>query len=109
MSWVLVELGVTCAPLLPRTASLVVSVAEVTPQGGALVECSEIGHALCFDALQVNHRAIVPANEHGCANPTSTSEVNGAERRRFWAVRHDPRGRMVPRQCRGESELLRWC
>lgn len=49
---------------VPQTA-LLVSVTEVVPQGGVLIECSEVRHGLCFDALQVNHRTIVPASDRG--------------------------------------------
>jgi hypothetical protein len=49
---------------VPETAVLV-SMAEVVPQGGALVECSVVRHDLCRDALQVGHEAIVPASACG--------------------------------------------
>lgn len=47
---------------VPRGA-LLISAAEVVPQSGVLIKCSEVRHGLCFDALQVNHRAIVSASE----------------------------------------------
>ncbi|MDX3099110.1 hypothetical protein PV417_32205, partial [Streptomyces sp. ME19-03-3] len=43
-------------------AALLISVAEVVPQGGVLIECSEVRHGLCFDAFPVNHWIIVPAS-----------------------------------------------
>lgn len=46
-------------------AALLIGAAEVVPQSGALIECSEVRHALCFDALQVNHGSTVPASERG--------------------------------------------
>ncbi|MFI1928439.1 hypothetical protein [Streptomyces sp. NPDC020377] len=49
---------------VPQPA-LLVSVTEVMPQGGFLIGCSEVRHGPCFDAPQVNHGTIVPANAHG--------------------------------------------
>jgi hypothetical protein len=46
-------------------AVFLISMAEVVPQGGALVECSVVRHDLCRDALQVSHEAIVPASAYG--------------------------------------------
>lgn len=61
-------------------AALLVSVAEVVPRGGALIECSVVRHDLCCDALQVNHDTIVPAGTCRCAVLTSMSDINGAGR-----------------------------
>jgi hypothetical protein len=81
-------------------------VTEVVPLGGGFIECSEVRHGLCFDALQVNHGTIVSASALGGPVLTSTSDVNGAGRQRSQAARHGQRGQATPRQCHAVIELL---
>ncbi|MEW2449572.1 hypothetical protein AB0896_18725 [Streptomyces parvulus] len=57
-------------------AALLIGVAEVVPLGGGFIECSEVRHGLCFDALQVNHGTIVSAS--ACGGPVLTSMMPDA-------------------------------
>lgn len=86
-------------------ATLLVGVAEAVSQGGFLIDCSEVRHGLCLDALQVNRGLIVRASE--LLRLTSTSDIDDAGRQYSWAIRHGRCDRGVPRQYQGTIELVR--
>lgn len=80
---------------------------KVMPQGAVLIECPEVGHAFCSDALQVDHEATVASSAYGRTVLTSTSDINGAGRRRSSTVQQERHSRVAPRPCRGAIELLK--